>query len=142
MPVVGAHLFDQRGQLFQLFVVDAQRRERAGLALDGAPRFEKLEGPMSLTCSSPGGGRRFLTYTRAQSHVYQAVELDRDDGLAHGGTGDLEGLRQLAFGRQAIADLVDPVLDGLGQLAGNAFVQAAGFGHRRLSIRRRPGVNK
>src|SRR6185436_9851212 len=62
------------------------------------------------------------------------VQFQGDDGLAHGGSGDAERLRELAFGGQPLSHFVLAFGDRRGERLGNFFVQAAGLGHGR-SIR-------
>ena len=52
-----------------------------------------------------------------------AQHFQRDHGFAQGGAGHPELLGQLPFGRQAVADLVLPGLDGVGDGVGDLAVE-------------------
>src|SRR5688572_6924962 len=66
---------------------------------------------------------------RSQPHLDQAIEFDRDDGLAHCRARHLEGVREFTLRRQGPSDLVNAFLDGLGEPPGDSFVESAWFGH-------------
>ena len=80
------------------------RGERAGLAFDGAPRLEQFEGPDVLGAFGAARRQPVLDIDAgAEPHFDQAVELEGDDGFAHRGPRNAEGLRELALRGQALA---------------------------------------
>jgi hypothetical protein len=61
------------------------------------------------------------------AHFDQALDLERDQRLAHRRPGDAELHCQIALGRQARADAVLAVVDQHAQLVGDLAVQATGL---------------
>jgi hypothetical protein len=124
------HLGDQRCELLELPIVDAQGGEGASLAFDDAPRLEQFERPDVLGALAPAGRVAIGdVHARGKTDLHQAIQLQGNDGFAHGRPRNAERLGQLAFGRQTLTQLVFAVRDRLGELLGNLFVEAAGFWH-------------
>ena len=122
------HLGHETGELLQFVVGDAQRGERARLALDRASRLEQFEG------TDIGFGRLAVVRQArdhidagAHPHLDQAVELERDQRFTDGRTRYRIGLGKHAFRREPLADLESAGGDCRGKIGRDALVQSSGF---------------
>ena len=100
------HLLHQPVEFFQFIVPDVDRGQRRRFAFDQKPRFHQFEGGDGEARPILIAGQRADIGTGTDPHLDQPLDFQRDHRLAHGRTADAVHDRQLALGRQAVANRI------------------------------------
>jgi len=138
------HLVQRRLDRGDLRLLRRLRRERGALALDHVARAEQLERPRRglvggghVACAA---GREHVD-ARADPHLDEPLDLERDQRLAHRRPRHAELLREVALGGQPRAGRELAGLDEAPDLVRDLAVQAAGLdaveGHGEAARRAR-----
>jgi hypothetical protein len=98
------------------------------LAFDERRASSSSKGPMSLALRAPGGSR-FERRPRAQPHVHELIELERDDGSRTVGRETPNDCASSRSDGSRWPISYSPIGDRLGELLSDLFVEASRLRH-------------